>query len=88
LGNHSLTPIHGQVFSGVDSDRFQLNHDSLWTGGPFENNSYTGNNAYPSQKAAKAAGIAHLRQEIWSMGQIPVENATTLYGSFGTCDKH
>lgn len=82
------TLIHGQVFSGVDSDRFQLNHHSLWTGGPFQNKSYTGNNADPSQKSNKAAGIASLRKEIWSKGQVPVEDATTLYGSFGTFDKN
>lgn len=82
-----LTLIHGQVFSGVDSDRIQLNHDSLWTGGPFQNKSYTGNNGDPSQKANKASGIASLRKEIWSKGQVPVEDATTLYGSFGRFDK-
>ncbi|KAM3579897.1 hypothetical protein VKS41_007618 [Umbelopsis sp. WA50703] len=70
------------VFSGVESDGYELNIDSLWTGGPFENASYTGNNAPLSEKAAKAAGVAAVRQDIWKNGQIPVDNATTLYGSF------
>ncbi|KAG2178795.1 hypothetical protein INT43_001641 [Umbelopsis isabellina] len=71
------------VFSGVQSDGYELNIDSLWTGGPFENPNYRGNNAGKSEKAAKAAGVAAVREDIWKNGQIPVDNATTLYGSFG-----
>ncbi|KAF8754742.1 Glycosyl hydrolase family 65, N-terminal domain [Rhizoctonia solani] len=55
------------------SDRIQLNIESLWSGGPFQNSSYNGGNHQPSEQGYLAAQVSRIRNGIFASpnGTIP-----------------
>ncbi|CAE6474624.1 unnamed protein product [Rhizoctonia solani] len=55
------------------SDRIQLNIESLWSGGPFQNSSYNGGNHQPSEQRYLAAQVSRIRNGIFASpnGTIP-----------------
>ncbi|KAG9098204.1 hypothetical protein FRC06_006652, partial [Ceratobasidium sp. 370] len=55
------------------SDRLQLNIESLWSGGPFQDPSYNGGNHPPSEAGYLATQLARIRETIFSStnGTIP-----------------
>ncbi|KAI0646085.1 glycoside hydrolase family 95 protein [Trametes meyenii] len=65
----------------------QLNIESLWSGGPFQDPSYNGGNKQPSQRTQMAQDMQEIRQSIFqsSSGTIDnVEELTTDAGAYGS----
>ncbi|KAG8731529.1 hypothetical protein FRC11_003910 [Ceratobasidium sp. 423] len=48
------------------SDRIQLNLESLWSGGSFQNSSYNGGNHQPSEQGYLATQVARIRNTIFT----------------------
>ncbi|KAE9968464.1 hypothetical protein EG328_007543 [Venturia inaequalis] len=62
-------------------EKLSLNHDSLWSGGPFENASYNGGNP----TSDKSSNLAKIRDTIFSTGKgdvTPLTGSNSNYGSF------
>ncbi|EIW55988.1 glycoside hydrolase family 95 protein [Trametes versicolor FP-101664 SS1] len=65
----------------------QLNIESLWSGGPFQDPSYNGGNKQLSEQAATAEAMQDIRQSIFdsSSGTIDnIEQLTTDAGAYGS----
>ncbi|KAG8783850.1 hypothetical protein FRC12_019297 [Ceratobasidium sp. 428] len=70
------------------SDRLQLNIESLWSGGPFQDPTYNGGNHQPSEAGYLATQLARIRKTIFSStnGTIPdvrpLPSDAGAYGSY------
>ncbi|KAI5826666.1 glycoside hydrolase family 95 protein [Schizophyllum commune Tattone D] len=51
---------------GTTVETTQLNLESLWSGGPFQNSSYNGGNKLPSDREATRAAMDSVRSEIFA----------------------
>ncbi|KAI0055966.1 hypothetical protein BV25DRAFT_1921377 [Artomyces pyxidatus] len=63
VGNGYLAAM---VPGGTAQEATQLNIESLWIGGPFQNVSYNGGNKRPEEQVAMANDIQQIRQEIFA----------------------
>ncbi|RUS34722.1 glycosyl hydrolase family, N-terminal domain-containing protein [Jimgerdemannia flammicorona] len=74
------------VFGGVAADRIQLNEESLWAGGPFEDPLYSGNNDVLANRQKHIDGIAALRNIIAQSEykSTSANQSGTLWGSYRT----
>ncbi|KAG8789221.1 hypothetical protein FRC12_013755 [Ceratobasidium sp. 428] len=84
IGNGYLGAM---VNGNPSSDRIQLNIESLWTGGPFQNASYNGGNHPSSEASYLAAELARIRQTIFTSGNGTIANIEPLGvdpGTYGT----
>ncbi|KAL1739406.1 glycosyl hydrolase family 65, N-terminal domain-containing protein, partial [Schizophyllum fasciatum] len=61
---------------GTTVETTQLNIESLWSGGPFQNSSYNGGNKLPSDRHATQEAMDRIRRDIFS-------NETGTVGSDG-----
>ncbi|QRV93314.1 glycoside hydrolase family 95 protein [Ceratobasidium sp. AG-Ba] len=75
IGNGYLA---GMVNGNVTVDRIQLNIESLWTGGLFQNSSYNGGNHQYSEAASLATELARIRQTIFSSPNATISNIMPL----------
>ncbi|CAE6459283.1 unnamed protein product [Rhizoctonia solani] len=70
------------------SDRIQLNIESLWSGGPFADQSYNGGNHQPSERAYLASQLARIRNTIFTSSNGTIRGVEPLpidagaYGSY------
>ncbi|KAF9465865.1 glycoside hydrolase family 95 protein [Collybia nuda] len=83
VGNGYLAAM---VPGGTSSEATQLNIESLWSGGPFEDPSYNGGNKQPGEQANTSLIMQSIRQNIFSSptGDIDnVESLTTDAGAYG-----
>ncbi|KAL1730890.1 glycoside hydrolase family 95 protein [Schizophyllum commune] len=64
---------------GTTVETTQLNLESLWSGGPFQNSSYNGGNKLPSDREATKAAMDSVRSEIFAStsGTIADTHAST-----------
>ncbi|KAI0634935.1 glycoside hydrolase family 95 protein [Trametes polyzona] len=65
----------------------QLNIESLWSGGPFQDPTYNGGNKQPSEQASTAQALQDIRQTVFesSDGRIDnIEQLTTDAGAYGS----
>ncbi|KAH9855593.1 glycoside hydrolase family 95 protein [Lenzites betulinus] len=84
IGNGYLAAT---LLGGTSQEVTQLNIESLWSGGPFQDPSYNGGNKLPSDQAASAQAIQEIRQSIFesSSGTIDnIEQLTTDAGAYGS----
>ncbi|QDS69007.1 hypothetical protein FKW77_009491 [Venturia effusa] len=78
IGNGRLGAI---PFGQPTMEKLSLNHDSLWSGGPFENATYNGGNPISD----KSSNLAQIRDKIFSTGKGDVASlagTSSNYGSF------
>ncbi|KAK5994089.1 Alpha-fucosidase A [Cladobotryum mycophilum] len=61
VGNGRLGAVH---FGGPGAEKISLNHDSLWSGGPFESTDYRGGNP----QAAVNSALPSIREKIFKDG--------------------
>ncbi|KDQ10794.1 glycoside hydrolase family 95 protein [Botryobasidium botryosum FD-172 SS1] len=72
---------------GAFVESTQLNIESLWSGGPFQDPSYNGGNKQPSEAAAAHQAMESIRASIFASatGQIDnIEALTTSPGAYGS----
>ncbi|EKM53204.1 glycoside hydrolase family 95 protein [Phanerochaete carnosa HHB-10118-sp] len=70
---------------GTTFETTQLNIESLWSGGPFQDPTYNGGNKQPSQRAQMATDMQNIRQTIFTNGTIDnVEVLSTDPGAYGS----
>ncbi|PFH51636.1 glycoside hydrolase family 95 protein [Amanita thiersii Skay4041] len=72
---------------GTTTETTQLNIESLWSGGPFEDPSYNGGNKQPSEQAEMARAMQQIRQTIFQspIGDIDnIEELATDAGAYGS----
>ncbi|KAI0079139.1 hypothetical protein K474DRAFT_1705823 [Panus rudis PR-1116 ss-1] len=73
---------------GTTKEFTQLNVETLWSGGPFEDPSYNGGNKQPSEQAAMAVDMRDIRQNIFTSPTGTIDNIEELgtdpgaYGSY------
>ncbi|KIY64807.1 glycoside hydrolase family 95 protein [Cylindrobasidium torrendii FP15055 ss-10] len=73
---------------GTTYEATQLNIESLWSGGPFQNASYDGGNFPAEQKGALAQSLADIQQAIFTSENdttesvAPLQTAFPNYGSY------
>ncbi|CAL1710806.1 unnamed protein product [Somion occarium] len=73
---------------GTVKEVTQLNIESLWSGGPFQDPTYNGGNKQPSERAATAAAMQQIRQSIFDSPSGTIDNVEELstdpgaYGSY------
>ncbi|KAL1738046.1 glycosyl hydrolase family, N-terminal domain-containing protein, partial [Schizophyllum fasciatum] len=65
---------------GTTVETTQLNIESLWSGGPFQNSSYNGGNKLPSDRHAAQEAMDRIRRDIFS-------SETGTVGSDGMCGR-
>ncbi|KAH7337881.1 glycoside hydrolase family 95 protein [Rhizoctonia solani] len=63
IGNGYLAAM---VNGNPTSDRIQLNIESLWSGGPFQNSSYNGGNHQPTEQGYLATQTTRIRNTIFA----------------------
>ncbi|KAG6376718.1 glycoside hydrolase family 95 protein [Boletus reticuloceps] len=72
---------------GTSQESTQLNIESLWSGGPFQDPSYNGGNNIPSQHGQLAQDMQNIRQSIFSSPSGTIDNIYELMtppGAFGS----
>ncbi|KAJ7740936.1 glycoside hydrolase family 95 protein [Mycena maculata] len=72
---------------GTVQEITQLNIESLWAGGPFQDPTYNGGNKLPNQTQEMAVAMEQYRQAIWksSTGDIDnIDDLTTDPGAYGS----
>ncbi|KAJ6567710.1 glycoside hydrolase family 95 protein [Mycena vulgaris] len=73
---------------GAAQEITQLNIESLWSGGPFQDPTYNGGNKQPSERAAMATAMQQYRDAIFESPTGDIDNVETLatdpgaYGSY------
>ncbi|KAJ7584657.1 glycoside hydrolase family 95 protein [Mycena floridula] len=73
---------------GTTMEALQLNIESLWSGGPFQDPTYNGGNKQPDERAAMADAMSSIRQSIFTSSTGDIDNLTVLatdpgaYGSY------
>ncbi|KAJ6504234.1 glycoside hydrolase family 95 protein [Mycena vitilis] len=73
---------------GAAQEITQLNIESLWAGGPFQDPSYNGGNKQPSEQAAMASAMQGYRDAIFASPTGDIDNISSLatdpgaYGSY------
>ncbi|KAJ7621165.1 glycoside hydrolase family 95 protein [Roridomyces roridus] len=73
---------------GTVQEATQLNIESLWAGGPFQDPTYNGGNKQPSERTAMAAAMQQYRDAIWDSPTGNIDDISTLttdagdYGSY------
>lgn len=77
IGNGQLAMM---PFGAPSNQGFNLNHDSLWSGGPFENKDYDGGNP-PHSVADSLPGI---RDYIWQTGSGNVTDLMVDFPDYGS----
>ncbi|KAG8714504.1 hypothetical protein FRC09_017542 [Ceratobasidium sp. 395] len=85
--DYKLTCREAMVNGNPASDRIQLNIESLWTGGLFQNASYNGGNHPSSEASYLATELARIRQTIFTSGNGTIANIEPLGvdpGAYGT----
>ncbi|KAI0827198.1 Six-hairpin glycosidase-like protein [Trametes gibbosa] len=76
------------LLGGTSQEVTQLNIESLWSGGPFQDPNYNGGNKLPSDQAADAQAIQQIRQTIFTSPSGTINNINQLrtdagaYGSY------
>ncbi|KAH7890396.1 glycoside hydrolase family 95 protein [Phlebopus sp. FC_14] len=84
LGNGYLAAM---VPGGTSQESTQLNIESLWSGGPFQDPTYNGGNNLPSQRTQLAEDMQSIRKAIFSSptGTIDnIEEIMTDAGAYGS----
>ncbi|KAH9941246.1 Six-hairpin glycosidase-like protein [Epithele typhae] len=85
VGNGYLAAM---LMGGSATEVTQLNIESLWSGGPFQNSSYNGGNKRPDEAAQMAADLAGIRQSIFDSSDGTIGSTESLattptnYGSY------
>ncbi|KAI6157265.1 glycoside hydrolase family 95 protein [Pisolithus tinctorius] len=90
---HDLLPIgNGHLAAmlpgGTTQESIQLNIESLWSGGPFQDPTYNGGNNLPSQRTQLAEDMQRIRQTIFSSPSGTIDNIAEImtpagaYGSY------
>ncbi|KAL1693980.1 glycoside hydrolase family 95 protein [Schizophyllum commune] len=74
-GRENLRPA--MTPGGTTLETTQLNLESLWSGGPFEDSSYNGGNKIPENRDSTRAAMASIRSAIFAS-----ENGTISDGSY------
>lgn len=70
---------------GTTFETTQLNIESLWSGGPFQDPTYNGGNKQPSERTQMAIDVQNIRQTIFSNGTIDnIEVLSTDAGAYGS----
>ncbi|KAG9311360.1 glycoside hydrolase family 95 protein [Chiua virens] len=70
---------------GTSQELTQLNIESLWSGGPFQDPSYNGGNSLPSQNAQLAQDMQSIRQTIFASGTIDsIQEIMADGGAYGS----
>ncbi|OJA17722.1 hypothetical protein AZE42_04789 [Rhizopogon vesiculosus] len=59
---------------GTSHEVTQLNIESLWSGGPFQDPSYNGGNHFPSQQTQMAEHMQNIRETIFSSSTGTIDN--------------
>ncbi|TID22972.1 glycoside hydrolase family 95 protein [Venturia nashicola] len=77
IGNGKLGAI---PFGQPAMEKLSLNHDSLWSGGPFENAAYNGGNP----TSDKSSSLAKIRETIFSTGKGDVSSIAGNNSNYGT----
>ncbi|KAF7760242.1 CAZyme family GH95 [Agaricus bisporus var. burnettii] len=73
---------------GTGQETVQLNIESLWSGGPFENSAYNGGNKQAGEREAMAMALKDIRQSIFQSPTGNIDNVSVLtteadnFGSF------
>ncbi|OCH86005.1 glycoside hydrolase family 95 protein [Obba rivulosa] len=73
---------------GTTQETTQLNIESLWSGGPFQDPTYNGGNMLPSQQGAMAQDMQTIRQAIFQSPNGTIDNIEEIctdpgaYGSY------
>ncbi|KAF8551628.1 glycoside hydrolase family 95 protein [Imleria badia] len=73
---------------GTSQESTQLNIESLWSGGPFQDPSYNGGNSLTSQRTQLAQDMQSIRQTIFSSSSGTIDNIEEImtgagaYGSY------
>ncbi|KAJ7472265.1 glycoside hydrolase family 95 protein [Mycena galericulata] len=73
---------------GAAQEITQLNIESLWAGGPFQDPTYNGGNHLPNETVAMAEAMQQYREAIWKSPTGDIDNIETLatdpgdYGSY------
>ncbi|KIJ12754.1 glycoside hydrolase family 95 protein [Paxillus involutus ATCC 200175] len=83
IGNGYLAAM---LPGGTSQESTQLNIESLWSGGPFQDPTYSGGNSLPSQHTQLAEDMRSIRQNIFSSptGTIDsIEEIMTDAGAYG-----
>ena len=68
--------LGGSVFGTVDTERIQLNEQTLWTGGPAEGRDYT----YGNWPSPRPDALEEARELIWAQGQVQPAPIVDLLG--------
>lgn len=75
---------------GTSQEVTQLNIESLWSGGPFQDPSYNGGNHLPSQQSKIASKMQNIREAIFSSHTGTIDNIDEImtpgdtYGSYSS----
>ncbi|KAG1733874.1 glycoside hydrolase family 95 protein [Suillus paluster] len=69
---------------GTSQEATQLNIESLWSGGPFQDPSYNGGNHLPSQQARIAENMQSIRGAIFSSSTGTIDNIDEIMTPSGT----
>lgn len=77
IGNGRLAAL---AFGEAGSEKLSLNRDSLWSGGPFANKSYSGGN--PAEE--RYSHLAGIRDWIWQNGTGNVSKLQTDFSDYGS----
>ena len=77
IGNGRLAAL---AFGEAGSEKFSLNRDSLWSGGPFANKSYNGGN--PAEE--RYSYLLGIRDWIWQNGTGNVSKLQTDFSDYGS----
>lgn len=85
VGNGYLAAM---TSGGAAQEATQLNIESLWSGGPFQDPTYNGGNKQPGEQAAMAIAMQQYRDAIFASPTGDIDNIDTLdtdagaYGSY------
>lgn len=85
VGNGHLAAM---LVGGTTQESIQLNIESLWSGGPFQDSTYNGGNNLRSQRIQLAEATQRIRQNIFSSPSGTIQNIAEImtpagaYGSY------
>ncbi|KAH7920127.1 glycoside hydrolase family 95 protein [Leucogyrophana mollusca] len=74
IGNGYLAAM---LPGGTSQEVTQLNIESLWSGGPFQDPSYNGGNSVPSQQTQLAQDMQTIRQAIFASSNGTIDSTST-----------
>ncbi|KIJ60761.1 glycoside hydrolase family 95 protein [Hydnomerulius pinastri MD-312] len=80
IGNGYLAAM---LPGGTSQESTQLNIESLWSGGPFQDPTYNGGNSMPSQQTQLAEDMQSIRQTIFSSPNGTINNIEEIMADAG-----